>query len=99
MWLDVEWRKKRGPTEEEAKKIDGSKQTMGFGEFSESSYMEAWANNPKYAGYLANEGKKDHLDLKEFAECVTRRETPIVSGKEKPESAEQSGMRIKERSL
>ena len=50
------WRATRSPTVEEARMVYGGKKTLGFGEFPESAYMGAMANNPKYAGYLANKG-------------------------------------------
>ena len=56
MWRDGAWRETRNPTIEEAKQIDGTAQTIGFGKFAERTYVEVWAYSPKYVGYLTNEG-------------------------------------------
>ena len=97
MWLDGAWCETQGPIVEEVKKIDRTKQTLGFGEFSASAYIDELENNPKYVDHLKNEGKMGHLDVKKFAEWITQKEIPIVAGKEKLESAERSGMHIEGR--
>ena len=61
--------------------------------------MEAAANNPKDAGYLANEGEKDHLDFEKSTEWVEQRATPIVSDQEKREAFERIGMHVEWRRL
>ena len=48
MWVAGEWRDARNPTMEEAKKVEGETQTLGYGEFADRTYVEVLANNPKY---------------------------------------------------
>ena len=96
MRIDGAWRETRSPTMEEVKKkkkIDGETQTLGFGESADSTYVELLTKNPNYAEYLAGEGKKDHIDVKKFAEWITQRGVAIIVDVEKLPAAERSGVR------
>ena len=79
MYLDGAWREIRDPQDEEAKKINGEAQKLGFGEFAEYTYVEVLKKKPKYAAFPSDEGLGDRAAMKKFAEWVEQKEVGIIA--------------------
>ena len=74
MRLDGAWRETRGPTQDEVEKTDGGIQTIGFGDHSDKTFVEVLTKDPRYAEYLIDEGRQDHLSMKNIPIVANHRE-------------------------
>ena len=72
-YQDGSWREVRNPTDAEIDVIDGSKQTVDFGEHANKTYEAVLTNKPQYVVYLTTEEDQgDQLESKKFTKWITR---------------------------
>ena len=78
-YLDGLRREVRDPTDEVEQNIDGARLRSYASESSRNSPMWKCRGKPKYAEFPTYEGKKEHMDMEQFAEWVAQSEVGIIA--------------------
>ena len=65
--MNGNWRGTRNPTIEEDASIGGATHQLGFGEFTEYTYVAILTYKPKYLHFLIEEGNRGHIDSVEIS--------------------------------
>ena len=55
---------------------------LGFGEFAEYTYAEILTYKPKFAEFLIDEGKREHIDMREPPGRAMYKDVGVTTGSE-----------------